>query len=126
MSTFKVDTLQSTTGGVTTLTKQSAAKAWVNFAGNPVAVNNTSLNISSIDDDGTGQYGVNFTSAMSNATYSPIVSHDNGNAGGTGRMANFHTYTTNGADIDTWYTSAASFGQDDPAQIVAAVHGDLA
>ena len=31
MSTLKADTIQSTGGGAATLTKQSAAKAWVNF-----------------------------------------------------------------------------------------------
>ena len=31
MSTLKADTIQSTGGGAATLTKQSAAKAWVGF-----------------------------------------------------------------------------------------------
>ena len=33
MSTLKADTIQSTSGGVATLTKQQAAKAWLNLNG---------------------------------------------------------------------------------------------
>jgi hypothetical protein len=68
MSTFKVDTLQSTTGGVTTLTNQSAAKAWCN-ADNSHAIQD-SFNISSVSDGGTGNYTMTVTNAMSNSDFS--------------------------------------------------------
>ena len=64
MSTFKVDTLQSTTGGVTTLTGQSAAKAFsvINLSsGNAIR---KSLNLASITDIGTGTVESNFTNAF--------------------------------------------------------------
>jgi hypothetical protein len=83
MSTFKVDTLQSTTGGVTTLTKQSAAKAWAldetlysnsNFVAD-------SFNIASTSDQGTGLLHLNFTNSFSNTGFASV-------AGSAGYSAN--------------------------------------
>lgn len=125
MSTITVTNIQAT-GETASRAVSGVAAAWVNFNGSGTIAISDSVNVSSLDDDGTGQYGVNFTSAMGNATYSALVSHDNGNAGGTGRFANFHTYTTASADIDCWYVTSSTFGQDDPAEVVAVIHGDLA
>lgn len=67
MSTLKADTIQSTGGGAATLTKQFAAKVWVNFDQNTTAQD--SENVSSLTDNAAGDYTVNFTNAMSNANY---------------------------------------------------------
>ena len=70
MSTFKVDTLQSTTGGVTTLTGQSGAKATCSYyhnSGTPTVVDST--NVSSLTDEDVGVAWVNFTSNMSSTAY---------------------------------------------------------
>jgi hypothetical protein len=50
-------------------------RAWVNFEGNatPVAIR-ASANVSSITDNGTGLYTVNFTTAMPDANYSAVAS----------------------------------------------------
>jgi hypothetical protein len=70
MSTVKVDTLVASDGtSPVTLTKQSAAKAWGKFSTGFTSVLD-SLNISSLDDDGTGNGGANFSSAFANANYS--------------------------------------------------------
>lgn len=70
MSTLKADTIQNTSGGAATLTKQMAMKAWMNFDGGTAAAAITdSFNTSSIDDNGGGQYGANFTNSFNNATY---------------------------------------------------------
>jgi hypothetical protein len=45
------------------------AKAWVNFNGTGTVAIRTSFNVSSITDNGTGDYTVNFTTAMPNADY---------------------------------------------------------
>ena len=67
MSTFKVNTLQSVTGGVTTLTNQSACKHWCFFVGTGTVTINDSFNTASLTDHGTGNYGANLTNAMSDA-----------------------------------------------------------
>ena len=51
------------------------AKAWVNFQGgngNTAGTINGSFNVSSITVNGTGDYTVNFTTAMPNANYCTI------------------------------------------------------
>ena len=47
----------------------SPIKAWVNFNGTGVVAIRASSNVSSITDNGTGDYTVNFATAMSNANY---------------------------------------------------------
>ena len=46
------------------------AKAWVNFNGTGTVAIRSSFNVSSITDNGTGDYTINFTTAMSDANYS--------------------------------------------------------
>ena len=47
-----------------------AARAWVNFNGEGTVAIRASGNVSSITDNGTGNYTVNFTNAMPDANYS--------------------------------------------------------
>ena len=68
MSTLKADTIQSTSGGAATLTKQQAAKAWVDYSGAGTTYND-SFNASSATDNGTGDVTLSFTSSLSNANY---------------------------------------------------------
>jgi hypothetical protein len=51
-----------------------AARAWVNFNGTGTVAIRASGNVTSITDNGTGDYTVNFTTAMSDANYSCSVS----------------------------------------------------
>ena len=48
----------------------SAAKVWVEFTGTGTVTIRKSFNVSSITDNGTGDYTVNFTTAFSTADYS--------------------------------------------------------
>ena len=48
---------------------QGSAKAWVNFNGTGTVAIRASYNVSSITDNGTGDYTVNFTNAMPDANY---------------------------------------------------------
>jgi hypothetical protein len=50
-------------------TAAGVAKAWVKFKGTGVVAINDSFNVSSITDNGTGDYTVNFASALPNADY---------------------------------------------------------
>lgn len=67
MSTLKADTIQSTSGGAATLTKQQATKHWVNYD----AVNSVvdgSFNQSSLTDHTTGDFTTIFTNNFSSAS----------------------------------------------------------
>jgi hypothetical protein len=50
-----------------------AARAWVNFNGTGTVAIRASGNVSSITDNGTGDYTVNFTTAMPDANSAVIV-----------------------------------------------------
>jgi len=69
--TFSDSTTQ-TTAGLTGSTSQ-LAKAWVNFSGSGSTTVNSSFNVSSVTYNSTGVYTVNFSTAMSNANYAPLV-----------------------------------------------------
>ncbi len=51
-----------------------AARAWVNFNGTGTVAIRASGNVSSITDNGTGDYTVNFTTAMPDANYAVAAS----------------------------------------------------
>jgi hypothetical protein len=46
-----------------------SAKAWVNFYGLSASTINNSFNVSSVTRNSTGNYTINFTTAMPNANY---------------------------------------------------------
>jgi len=48
------------------------AKVWVNFNGTGTVAIRDDFNVSSITDDSTGQYTVNFSSALSDTSYCPV------------------------------------------------------
>ena len=50
-----------------------AARAWVNFNGTGTVAIRESGNVTSITDNGTGDYTVNFTTAMADANYAANV-----------------------------------------------------
>ena len=71
MSTIKTTTL-STQGGSTVpvdTVVNGTAKAWVNFNGTGTVAIRRAFNVSSVTDNGTGDYTVNFTTAMADANY---------------------------------------------------------
>jgi hypothetical protein len=56
------------------------ARAWVNFNGTGTVAIRASGNVSSITDNGTGNYTINFTTAMPDANYTATgMCNDNGN-----------------------------------------------
>jgi hypothetical protein len=70
MSTIVAQTLSN--GTVSTSTAnciQGSARAWVNFNGTGTVAIRASYNVSSITDNGTGDYTVNFTNALPDANY---------------------------------------------------------
>lgn len=64
MSTLKLAAIQNLSG-----VEQYLAKAWVNFNGIGTVAIRASGNVSSITDNGTGDYTVNFTTAMPDTNY---------------------------------------------------------
>ena len=78
MSIIKANTLLHSDGTTTTQPSIPAldkrmAKAWVNFSGSGTVTTRDSYNVSSITDAATGNYRVNFATAMAYNDYSAIA-----------------------------------------------------
>ena len=71
--------------GTSGISTARIAKAWVNFNGTGTVAIRTSYNVSSITDDGTGKYDVNFSTAMSDNDYSVVSDgrYDTGDSAGS-------------------------------------------
>ena len=73
-----------------------ACRAWVNFNGTGTVAIRASGNISSITDNGVGDYTVNFTTAMPDANYSwtfGVDEADSDNAGFNNTLVSHKTVT---------------------------------
>ena len=111
MSTIKANTLLHSDGSTTTQPSIPAldkrmAKAWVNFVENTVVIND-SYNVSSVTDNSTGVFTVNFAVNMSSANYVALGTpyhHGGVAASGMLSIANIPTtssvqfYRANGVD----------------------------
>jgi uncharacterized protein (AIM24 family) len=62
-------------------------RAWVNFNGTGTVAIRASGNVSSITDNGTGNYTVNFTTTMVDANYSAVITPCRNVAGDTNMQA---------------------------------------
>ena len=72
MSTLKVNTIQNTSGGSSSTPEQieqGRAKAWIHFDGQDTVAIRDSFNVSTLTDNGTGDYTISFTTAMANTNY---------------------------------------------------------
>ena len=75
MSTLSVGTIKSISSAAPVFQNTSGtekgqlAKLWCNFNGTGAVAIKDSFNVSSITDEGTGQYSVNFTNAMGDTNY---------------------------------------------------------
>ena len=62
-----------TFGKIGTTEQGQLCKAWVNFNGTGTVAIRAAYNVSSITDNGTGNYTDNFTSAMADANYATVA-----------------------------------------------------
>jgi hypothetical protein len=79
-------------------------RAWVNFNGTGTVAIRASGNVSSITDNGTGDYTVNFTTAMPDANYSALYTSkrdDNNNTTNFGDISMVFNLTTTGYRVLT-------------------------
>ena len=92
MSTLKTSNIQDTSGNNNSTPEeinQGRAKAWVNFDGTLASIGNgrDNYNVTSVTDNGTGDYTVNFTNAFANANYAVT-----GTSGGQSNTSNGAVY----------------------------------
>jgi hypothetical protein len=106
---------------------QGSAKAWVNFNGTTVSPSTirASYNVGSVTKNGTGDYTLNFTNAMSDANYAAVVTTSAYTSGSVyGKFANIvGTFSGNTAPTTTTLrvTSAYTSGLSDETYYCAAI-----
>jgi len=127
MSTLRLTTISNQTGSSSVPSEtviNGSAKAWVNFNGTGTVAIRASFNVSSITDNGTGNYTVNFTTAMPDANYAfsgaAAAQYTNGLTLYLGQDSN-DTRSTTQLNFVTLYNNASTVGPDDSPNVNIAV-----
>lgn len=125
-----IDTIQSRAANTTPVLEDNAgremgqpSKVWVNFNGTGVVAIRDSFNVSSITDNGVGNYAVNHANALANVNYSLVGCCGGGSASGVGfvtiRPANpaaashsIFTVDATGTNTDYNFVTTAVFAND--------------
>jgi len=126
MSTLKADTIVASDGSSpVTLTKQSAAKVWINFNGTGTIAIRDDFNASTIVDNGTGNYTVNFTSSMGNVNYAGTVT---GTFSDSGTASCSTPFTCRSFSTSSMRATGAGTGNTgvDCLRMCVSIMGDLA
>ena len=92
-----------------------AARAWVNFSGTGTVTIRDSGNVSSITDNGTGDYTVNFTTAMSDANYCATFcggAFTGGSGNSQNSLVNTYQFATTSFRFGALNTSGTSVDRD--------------
>lgn len=89
------------------------ASAWVNFNGTGTVAIRDSYNVTSITDNGIGDYTVNFTNSTSDTNYAVLVCGNYlGTSTNTNERCEFNTPTTSGFNIRSCNNAAANSAAD--------------
>jgi hypothetical protein len=98
-----------------------ACRAWINFDGGSgsIGTGRASANISSITDNGIGDYTVNFSTAMPDANYSPVVMTADLNYGSVAYISG--SLSAGSFRINVRHNSGSAPGLGDPAIVGLAI-----
>lgn len=115
MSTLKLDTLSNFAGTKSVPANtviDGSAKAWVNFNGTGAVAIRAAFNVSSITDNGVGDYTANFTNPMPDAGFAPTTSSqgiclDQGTKSTT--LQRITTFSFGGTPTDYSWTTVSIF-----------------
>tara|TARA_R100001129_G_scaffold138978_1_gene100222 strand:- start:366 stop:680 length:315 start_codon:yes stop_codon:yes gene_type:complete len=99
---------------------ENAVGARVNFDGEGSVSIRDDYNVSTIGDDGTGQYTINFSTSFSNANYA-VATAGGGGTGSVSDGCNVHTFAT-GSFQSQWGNGGSVF---DFARCHFIVSGDI-
>jgi len=115
------------TGGIN---QARIAKAWINLDGTGTISINDSYNVSSITDNGTGDYTATFSTAMTNANYAVSCSVLNSTYSHTGQgsfrnaMPQKDGYLTSSIRVFCRYTNPTGYADEDEDMVNIIVFGN--
>jgi len=122
-SILRVNTLTDASSNNSTpmaTVNQGTAKVWINFNGSGTIATRDSFNVTSITDNGTGDYYVTIATDMSDSNYSTTTA---GRVSGNISCNDAGENTTGRLAIGAL---ASGGSRDDPDTVCASVHGDTA
>jgi hypothetical protein len=99
---------------------QASVKAWVNFNGTGTPAIRAAYNVSSITDDATGIYTLNFTTALPDANYAVLSMASSLTGQSPVTMSQFQDTAATTSSVKI-YADRAIAGQVDPPNIYAAI-----
>jgi hypothetical protein len=117
MSVVRADSVGPSAGGTTRALVRGTAAAWVNFDGTGTIAARDSENVSSLTDNATGDYTVNFSNAFGAGDYSVAMS------GGANVFPTIGGTLATSIKIENFSLAGSPA---DNAQISFSGHGDLA
>ena len=95
------------------VTADQICTAWVSFDGTGSVTIYDSYNVSSITDNGTGKYTINFTSAFANDDYVAVVSASNDGSGNYYTQGCVYSKGTSSVSVATGHATSSSHAQVD-------------
>ena len=101
-----------------------SAKAWVNFDGTGTIAARNSLNVSSLTDNGTGDYDVNVSSSFTAVDYSINVSLYP--SASWNQQPSLQNPANNTSGLFSIFSASTSGTKNDTQLLTASTHGDLA
>jgi hypothetical protein len=94
-----------------------AARAWVNFNGEGTVAIRASGNVSSITDNGVGDYTVNFTTAMPDSNFACLATYGNTNASSGSTRQVFWTGARTNSSVRLFGGSGTTANDELDAQV---------
>ena len=131
MSELRTDTITASDGtSPVTLTKQYTVKSWVNFNSTGTIAITQSDGVSSISDNGQGDYSISHTNAFANSGYAVTGSKSysvltNPNSWWI-KIRNTSNLTTTSVRVNSGYTLDTFTGLQDSEYNAVVNNGDLA
>ena len=116
MSTLKVTNIQAT-GETASRAVSGVAGAWVNFNGAGTIAIRTSQNVSSLTDNGIGDYTVNFSTSFSDEPAGVLTG---------GRNTHYYTGSGNTSSLRFYSITVGTSTNADTSILVLSANGDLA
>lgn len=129
-SELRVNTLKDASGNnsiATSVVFAGSAKAWINPAANLASILD-SYNVSSLDDDGTGDGGVHITNDISSVNYAISGIADDGGTSDSWSMVDVTngTQAAGSFDFEVHWGNAGNNRTNADYEVYLVVHGDLA
>lgn len=123
MSNLRVNTF-SPSGGGTARNLRGVAAAWANLDGIGTIALRDSENVSSVVDNGTGNYTFNWTNSFSAGTYAPMISAARFGAASSDNQSEAFSNVA-GSSVGAYFAApVATFA--DPVTLTVSAQGDLA